>query len=126
MLNSILNFFQIGNNTQINNHVTVYNAKIDTSIKRLEKDFHDGNIKQAIDNLESFLIENSSNLEIKYQLHIKKTSFLFSLRRYNEALTLLEYIKKNYKKFLDISFDELKLISFSISKDEESFLSLVE
>ncbi|HIP26815.1 MAG TPA: tetratricopeptide repeat protein [Flavobacteriaceae bacterium] len=126
MWNSILNLLQVGNNTQINNHITVYNAKIDTSIKRLEKDFHDGNIKQAIEDLESLLIENKSNSEIKYQLYIKKTSFLFSLRRYDEALNLLKYIEKEYEKFLDVSFDELKLISFSMNKDEESFLKLVE
>jgi len=125
MKNFIFNLFQKGNNTQVNNHVTIYNAKIDTSLKRLEKDFYDGNIKQAIDDLESLLSENKLSPEICYQLYTKKTSFLFSLRRYEEALDLLDYIEKEYDKFLDVSFDELKLISFSMNKDGESFFELV-
>ena len=125
MKNFIFNLFQKGNNTQVNNHVTIYNAKIDTSLKRLEKDFHDGNIIQAIDDLESLLTENKLSPEICYQLYTKKTSFLFSLRRDKEALDLLEYIEKEYKKFLDVTFEELKLISFSINKDKENFFELV-
>jgi hypothetical protein len=126
MKNIFTSLFNFAPVKQDNNTTIINNAKIDTSVKRLEKDFHDGNIKQALDDLESLLIENKLNTEIKYQLYIKKTSFLFSLRRYDEALDLLKYTEKEYKSFLDTSFDELKLISFSMNNDNKTFFELVD
>ena len=107
------------------NQINLNNTKIETSVKRLEKDFYGGNIEQAYEDLESLLSENNSNPVIKYQLLVKKTSFLFALRQNEEALELLKYIEKEYSKFLDVNFEELKLIRLSIEGDEKAFFELV-
>ena len=124
MFNSIKSFFQIGNNTQIN--TISYDAEIGTSVKRIEKDFNSGNIGEAMKDLSSLLEENNANQKIKYQLLIKKVSFLFSLRRYGEAIDLLKNLEKNYSDFIDISYEELKLIELSLEKQEKLFFVLVD
>jgi len=124
MLNKIFNIFQIGNNAQINKTIEIYDAKINTSIKRIEKDFNDGNIQQAMDDLSLLLEENNSNQKIKYQLLVRKASFLFGLRRYDEAVNLVENIEKNYFPFLEVKFEEVKLIVLSLHKQEEQFFQL--
>jgi len=125
MINKFRSSLNFGNVNQTNN-IVIANSTIDTSIKRLEQDFHEGNIKQALNDLESFLIENKISPKIRYQLYVKKASFFFSLRRYDEALDLLDYIKKEYRTFLETGFDELQLISFCIGKDRKNFFELVD
>ncbi len=124
MFNSIKAFFQIGNNTQSN--TIIYDAKISTSVKRLEKDFNSGNIKQAMEDLASLLEENNANKKIKYQLLIQKISFMFSLRQYDEAKSLLTNIERSYSNFIDVSYEELKLIDLSLEKEKEVFFELVD
>jgi len=124
MKNSIFSIFQRGDNTQHN--TTIYDANIDVPLKRIDKDFNEGNIKQAHDDLNSLLEDNNSNPKIKYQLLIKKISFLFSLRRYDEARKLLGNVEKNYSDFIDISYEELKLIEISLEKEEQAFFDLVD
>ena len=124
MNNFSFSLFQRGNNTQ--NNTVIYDANIDTSLKRIEKDFKEGNIKQACDDLNSLLEENNANIKIKYQLLIKKISFLFSLRRYDEAKKILENIEKNYSDFIDTNYEELKLIDLSLEREEQIFFELVD
>jgi len=124
MKNFNFSFFQRGNNTL--NNTIIYDANIGTSLKRIDKDFKEGNIKQACDDLNSLIEENKTNLKIKYQLLIKKISFLFSLRRYDESKSLLENIEKNYSDFIDINYEELKLIELSLNKQEKVFFELVD
>ena len=124
MKNFNFGLFQKGNNTL--NNTIIYDANIDTSLNRIDKDFKEGNIKQACDDLNSLLEENKANLKIKYQLLIKKISFLFSLRRYSEAKKLLDNVEKNYNDFIDVSYEELKLIDLSLEKREQIFFELVD
>ncbi|RKZ25029.1 hypothetical protein DRQ29_06960, partial [bacterium] len=124
MENSVKVGYVSGDISQSN--TTVYHAKIDTSVKRLEKDFNDGNIKQAMNDLSSLLEENKANSAIKYQLLVKKTSFLFALQKHNEAISLVNSIEKNYNEFLDIAYEEVKLIVLSLQKKEEDFFQIVD
>ncbi|MCK5677661.1 MAG: hypothetical protein KAH72_04230, partial [Flavobacteriaceae bacterium] len=124
MKNFNFSIFQRGDNTQHN--TTIYNANIDIPFKRIDKDFNEGNIKQAYDDLNSLLEDNKSNPKIKYQLLIKRISFLFSLRRYDEARKLLGNVEKNYSDFIDVSYEELKLIEISLEKEEQAFFDLVD
>ncbi|MDY0403430.1 hypothetical protein [Sulfurovum sp.] len=104
----------------------VYHAKIDTSVKRLVEDFNNGNIKQALEDLHSLLEENNDIPIIKYQLLVKKSSFLFALRKYDEAISLIESIEKHYQDFLDVTYEEVKLIVLSLNKAEEEFFELTD
>jgi hypothetical protein len=124
MYNLIKSILQIGNNTQIN--TINYDAKISTSIKRIEKDFNNGNIREAMKDLSSLIEENNANQKIKYQLLVQKTSFMFSLRRYDEAKKLLRNLEKNYSDFIDVAYEELKLIDLSLERQEKIFFELVD
>lgn len=117
----------IGNNEgTINFNTIVQHPKLDTSIKRVEKDFNDGNIKQAMDDLSSLFEEYKSNPAIKYQLLVKKSSFLFSLRKHDEAISLIENIEKHYKEFIDLGYEEVKLIVLSLKNEEKEFFELAD
>ncbi|WP_323659401.1 hypothetical protein [Aliarcobacter butzleri] len=121
MFNSIKNFIQFGNNTQTNN-ISI-NPKINTSIKRIEKDFFDGNFKQAIDDLDSLIADNNNEAlkSVKYQLLILKASFLMQFRQINEFQELIELIEKEYKNFIEIKFKELRLTLMAFNKNQEFF-----
>ena len=69
MINKISSFIQVGSNIQ--NNTIIYDVNIDIPLKRIDKDFNEGNIKQAYDDLNSLLEDNKSNPKIKYQLSIK-------------------------------------------------------
>jgi len=125
MINKISSIIQVGNNIQ-NNTIIHNDVNMDTPLKRIDKDFKEGNIREACDDLNSLLEEHKANLKIKYQLLIKKTSFLFSLRQYDEAKKLLDNLEKNYSDFIDVSYEELKLIDLSLEKREEVFFELVD
>lgn len=121
MFNSIKNLIQFGNNTQTNN-ISI-NPKIDVSIRRVEKDFFDGNFKQAVDDLESLIADNSSEglKSVKYQLLVLKASYLMQFRQMNEFKELIELIEKEYKNFIEIKFKELKLTLMAFNKNKEFF-----
>ena len=65
MFNFNFAFFQRDNNQN-----NLINPKINVSIKRIEKDLFDGNFKQAINDLDSLIKDNSSETLkiVKYQL----------------------------------------------------------
>lgn len=119
MFNSIKSLFQIGNNTQTN--TIIYDAKIDSSIKRMKKDFNEGSFGQAIDFLDSLFVENEHNEEIKYQLLIVKSSFLLQLRQMDDFKEYLVLIEKKYSEFIDIKYKELKLTLMAFLGEEEFF-----
>jgi len=124
MKNFNFSIFQRGDNTQHN--TIIYDVNIDTPLKRIDKDFNEGNIKQAYDDLNSLLEDNKSNPKVKYQLLVKKCSFLFSVRKYDESIQLLNHIEQHYQEFIDITFEEVKLIELSINKDETAFFKLMD
>ena len=124
MINKISSFIQVGNNHQEN--IIINSAIINTSMKRIEKDFNEGNINQAMEDLSSLMDENKDNKKTRYQLLIKKSSFCFSLYRYNEAIKLLENTAANYIDFLDVSFEEIRLIQLSLEKNEKDFFLLTD
>lgn len=121
MLNKISNFLQFGSNIQTN--IISINPKIDVTIRRIEKDFFDGNFKQAIDDLNSLINDNSSEAlkSVKYQLLLLKASFLMQFRKMDEFEELIELIEKEYKDFIEIKFKELKLTLMAFHKDENFF-----
>lgn len=121
MFNSIKSWIQIGNNNQTN--IISINPKIDVTIKRIEKDFFNGNFKQSIEDLGSLIIDNSSESlkSVKYQLLILKASFLMQFRQINEFQELIELIEKDYKNFIEIKFKELKLTLMAFNKNQEFF-----
>lgn len=121
IFNSIKNLIQFGNNTQINN-ISI-NSKIDTSIKRIKKDFFDGNFKQAIDDLDSLITDNNNESlkSVKYQLLLLKASFLMQFRKFDESEELIELIEKEYKNFIEIKFKEFKLTLMALNKNEGFF-----
>ncbi|HFU75563.1 MAG TPA: hypothetical protein ENK66_04880, partial [Arcobacter sp.] len=100
--------------------------KLKSSIEKLEKDFYKGEIKDSIEYLHSLLDEYDEYPQIKYQLLVKKVSFLFSVREYKKAIQLLNNIEKNYTDFIDINYEEVKLIELSLNKKEEDFFLLVD
>ena len=124
MINKLFSFLSSGTNIQ--NNIAVYSSKIETSIKHINRDFNNGDIKQAFEDLNSLIYENDNNSKIKYHLLVNKASFLFSVRKYDEALKLIENIEKNYSQFIDLSFEEVKLIELSLKKQEEEFFNLVD
>lgn len=121
MFNSIKNYIQFGNNTQTNN--ILVNPKIDTSIKRIEKDFFDGNFKQAIDDLDSLVTDNNNESlkSVKYQLLLLKASYLMQFRKMDEFKEIIELIETEYKNFIEIKFKEFKLTLMAFNKNEEFF-----
>jgi len=121
MFNSIRNYIQFGNNTQTNN--ILVNPKIDTSIKRIEKDFFDGNFKQAIDDLDSLITDNNNESlkSVKYQLLLLKASYLMQFSKMDEFQEIIEFIETEYKNFIEIKFKEFKLTLMAFNKNEEFF-----
>lgn len=119
MTNSSKSILQIGNTVQTNS--IVLNAKIDSSIERLKKDFFDGNFTEAIDFLNSLLIEYDDNIEIKYQLLVVKISFLMQLRKMDEFKEYIELLESNYTKFINKDFRELKLTLLAFENNQDFF-----
>ncbi|QOY53721.1 hypothetical protein HUE87_07355 [Candidatus Sulfurimonas marisnigri] len=121
MFNSIKNLIQFGNNTQTNN-ISI-NPKIDVSIRRIEKDFFDGNFKQAIDDLDSLITDNSNESlkSVKYQLLVLKASYLMQFRKIDEFREVIELIETKYKDFIEIKFKEFKLTLMAFNKNKEFF-----
>lgn len=121
MLNKISTLFQFGNNTQTN--IISINPKIDVTIRRVEKDFFDGNFKQAIDDLDALIADNSNEAlkSVKYQLLLLKASFLLQFRKMDQFEKLIELIEKEYRTFIEIKFKELKLTLMALHNDEFFF-----
>lgn len=121
MLNSIFNLFHIGNTTQTN--TISINPKIDVTLERIEKDFSDGNFKQAVEDLDELIKDNSSEAlkSIKYQLLLIKANFLMQFRKIDEFQEFIEYIEKEYKTFVNHKFKELKLTLFALTNNEKFF-----
>jgi hypothetical protein len=121
MINKISTWFQIGNNTQ--NNTVLINPKIDVTLKRIEKDFSGGNFKQAVEDLDKLITDNSSedSKSVKYQLLLIKADFLMQFRNINDFKELLDHIEKEYKTFIDTKFKELKLTLFALTNNQEFF-----
>ncbi|NCD12622.1 MAG: hypothetical protein EOL93_08710 [Epsilonproteobacteria bacterium] len=121
MLNLIFNLLHIGNTIQTN--VISINPKIDVTLKRIEKDFSDGNFKQAVEDLDKLITDNSSEAlkSVKYQLLLIKANFLMQFRKIDEFQEFVEHIEKEYKTFIDIKFKELKLTLFALTNNQEFF-----
>lgn len=103
------------------------NPKIDVSIRRIEKDFFDGNFRQAVEDLNDLIKDNSSEAlkSVKYQLLLLKASFLMQFRKIDEFEELIELIENKYSNELKsdngTKFEELKLTLMAFNKDEEFF-----
>jgi hypothetical protein len=125
MFNSIKNFIQFGSNTQTNN-ISI-NPKVDVSIRRIEKDFFEGNFNQAISDLNLLIEDNSSESlkVVKYQLLLLKMSFLLQFRKMNEFKELINLIEDKYynelKNDSSTKFQELKLTLMAFNKNYEFF-----
>lgn len=121
MLNSIFNLFHIGNTTQTN--TISINAKIDVTLKRIEKDFSDGNFQQAVEDLGKLITDNSSEAlkSVKYQLLLIKADFLMQFRKIDDFKELLNHIEKEYKTFINAKFKELKLTLFALTNNQDFF-----
>lgn len=96
-------------------------TKINASVKRLKKDFFDGNFTEAIDFLNSLLAEYEDDVEIKYQLLVVKISFLMQLRKMDEFKEYIELIENDYTKFINIEFRELKLTLLAFENNQDFF-----
>lgn len=122
LLNSIFNLFHIGNTTQTN--IISTNPKIDVILRRIEKDFFDGNFKQAVEDLDELIRDNSSEAlkSVKYQLLLIKANFLMQFRKIDEFQEFIEHIEKEYKTFINAKFIELNLNLMSLSKNEDFFV----
>jgi len=118
VLNFNFAFWQRDNNQNIS-----INPKIGVSIKRIKKDFFDGNFKQAIDDLDSLITDNSNESlkSVKYELFLIKASFLMQLMKIDEFEELIELIEKEYKSFIEIKFKEFKLTLMAFNKNEAFF-----
>ncbi len=95
--------------------------KINTSIKRIEKDFSEGRFQQSIEDLNSYLKEYEKNEEATYQLLVSKTKFLLELRKLDEFKELIELIESEYKNKIDTKFKELKITLLAFEQDESFF-----
>lgn len=120
MLNKIFSFFNKG--TIVQNNINVVNIDLLPFMKNLKKDFFDGNIKKY-DELNEY-IEKYNNDKNLYFLLILKAYFLLQLFKFNEFEELLNHLEKNYKEFLDIKFDELKLTLLSFKGNKSEFEKL--
>ncbi|WP_419776693.1 hypothetical protein [Malaciobacter marinus] len=95
--------------------------KIDTSIKRIEKDFSEGRFQQSIEDLNSYLKEYEKNEEATYQLLVSKTKFLLELKKLDEFKELIELIESEYKNKINTKFKELKITLLAFEQDESFF-----
>ncbi len=122
MLNSIFNLFHIGNTTQTN-IISINPIIDDVTLKRIEKDFFDGNFKQAVEDLDKLITKNNSEAlkSVKYQLLLIKANFLMQFRKIDEFQEIIEHIEKEYKTFIDTKFKELKLTLFALTNNQEFF-----
>lgn len=95
--------------------------KINTSIKRMEKDFFDANFTQSLEDLDSYLLEYVKNKEATYQLLVSKTKFSLDLQKFDEFKELIEVVEKEYKDYVDTKFKELKITLLALEKNEVFF-----
>lgn len=121
MTNNSNSFLQIGNIVQKN--TIIINVKVDSSIKRIKKDFDEGKFNQAVSFLDALLIENEHNNAVKYQLLIVNASFMMQFRQMDSFQEYLELIEKEYSEFIDIKYKELKLTLMAFLGEEEFFTS---
>ncbi len=112
------NRISVGNTNNI-----IINAEIDTSIKRLKKDFDDTNFEQAVNDLASLMKENEHNPKVKYQLLLVKIDFLREFREMDDFKDYIELIESKYSEFIDNKFRELKLTLLA-SLGNETFFQL--
>lgn len=98
-----------------------FSEKINTSIKRIEKDFSEGRFQQSIEDLNSYLEEYQKNEEATYQLLLSKTKFSLELKKLDEFKELIKLIEAEYKNKIDTKFIELKLTFLALEKDESYF-----
>ena len=122
MLNRVFSFFNKG--TIVQNNINVVNIDLLPFMKNLKKDFFDGNIKKY-DELNEYIEKYNNDKKNLYSLLILKVHFLLQLFKFNEFEKLLNYLEENYKEFLDIKFDELKLTLLSFKENKSEFEKLV-
>lgn len=117
-----LNFSLFQRDSKQDNTIVI-NAKIDSSIERIKKDFSDGNFEEALTFLDKLLEENEKVKKAKYHLLLQKADFLRQLSKYDEFKEYIESIEKNsdYKPYIDNKFRELKLTILSMNKDTDFF-----
>jgi len=122
MFNFNFAFFQRDSNQN-----NIINPKIDVSIKRVKKDFFDGNFKQALNDLNSLIEDNNSEAlkTIKYQLLLLKINFLLQFRKMDEFEELIDLIENKYQNELkndsSIKFQEFKLTLMAFNKNKDFF-----
>ncbi|MCK5293772.1 MAG: hypothetical protein KAJ49_03900, partial [Arcobacteraceae bacterium] len=122
MFNFNFAFFQRDNNQN-----NLINPKINVSIKRIEKDLFDGNFKQAINDLDSLIKDNSSETLkiVKYQLLLLKISFLLQFRKMDEFEELIKLIENKYNNEIksdnSTKFQEFKLTLMAFNRNEDFF-----
>lgn len=99
------------------------NPKIDVTLKSIKKDFSVGNFKQAVEDLDELIRDNSSEAlkSVKYQLLLIKANFLMQFRKIGEFQELIEHIETEYKTFIDTKFKELKLTLFALTNNQKFF-----
>ncbi len=126
MMNRILSFFNIGNIVQ-QNIVNIDCDLINNITNNIKKDFFDGNISKAINELDNLInkYDSKEHQKISYNLFLLRANFYIYLQKIDEFEKLISYLEKNYHDFLDIHFQELKLTLLSLQNKKEDFLSLV-
>jgi len=121
MLNRIFSFFNKG--TIVQNNINISNTDLLPIMKNLKKDFFNGNIKK-IEELNEYIAHYNSDKRNLYFLLLLKAEFLLQLFKFDEFEELLHHLEKNYERFLDSKFDELKLILFSFKGNKNEFKKL--
>lgn len=120
--NYTFSFFNFGSNTQQINISAEIKALLD-SIKSI---FFEGKISQALELLQKAIDENAANTKAKYQLLCLKSTFLITLRRYDEFESLVKLIGEEYKDYLDGHYNDLLMTKLTFERNKEEYDKLAE
>lgn len=115
---------QIGNNNSaiFNN----YGSEIETLISRIDKDFQEGNINDAMAFLDKAIEEHSQNKKAQYALYIKKIAYLLELKNIENAKQYMQLLSKKYSDFLNIQYHEHNLILYAFDQNEKEYFESIE
>lgn len=120
-LNSIFNFGDISQTNTI-----LINTKVDTQLNLIKRTFSEGKIRIAFSDILSAKQEHVSNEEAKYHLIMLETQFYLTLLNVSKVHENLEYIQKNFSKYLGIHFYEVKATIAALSNNKTEFDDIIQ
>lgn len=119
-LSSIFNFGSISQNNTI-----LISTTIDTQLKLIKRTFLEGKIAIAFNDILTAKKEYGSNEKAKYHLLMLETEFYLTLQNFTKVNENLEYIQKNFNKYLEIHFYEIQATLMALNNNKREFDDII-